>query len=77
MRKPHMAKMSIPHPGNTPIVNHMHFTDARPTLGSPSATFNPGAKAGPMPNGPMKYPPGESREQKNVAKGITNPNVPY
>jgi hypothetical protein len=61
----------------TPIVNHEHFTDARPTLGSSSATFNPGAKAGPLPNGPQKFPPGESRVQKNVARGLTNTKAPY
>ncbi len=69
--------LHIPHRGNTPIVNHNSFTDARPTLSSPSASFNPGKMAGPMPNGPSKYPPGESRIQKNVQRGLSQPDAPY
>lgn len=68
--------LHIPHPGNTPIVNHMHFTDSRPTINSPAATFNPGQKAGPMPNGPQRYPQGEPRVQKNVNRGLMNANPP-
>jgi hypothetical protein len=64
---------------NSPIVNHNNFTDApRPTLSSPQATFNPGnaSQAGVMPNGPSKYPPGQPRGQRNVAKNLGNSNPP-
>lgn len=56
---------------NHPIVNHAHFTDAAPTLGKPSDSFNPGAKAGPLPSGPPKYinAPGV---KPNLGKGETN-----
>lgn len=66
-----------PHPGNTPIVDHTNFTDVRPTLGGQSTNFNPGASAGPMPNGPMRYPPGQNREQKNTQRNLNKPNAPY
>lgn len=77
---PRMSKprgLHIPHPGNTPIVDHMQFTDARPTLGSPSASFNPGQSAGVQPNGPTRYPPGQPRVAKNIQRNLNQTNAPY
>jgi len=63
----------------TPIVNDNNFVDgnppiATPTIGSPSATFNPGGKSSPLPNGPPKYiqPAGK----RPMAKGLTNKRLP-
>lgn len=75
MRK--ISRLHIPHPGSTPIVDHTQFTDARPTIGSSNASFNPGAKAGPLPSGPMKYPPGESRVQRNISRNLNKTQAPY
>lgn len=69
--------MRGPKPGQTPIVNHMNFTDARPTIGSPSTTFNPGGavQASPLPKGPPKYiQPGNKR---NIGQGLTNKRFQY
>lgn len=51
-----------------PIVNEVHYTDAR--IGDKSSTFNPGAKASALPNGPPKFiqVPGK----RIYAKGLTN-----
>ena len=61
--------------GPMPIVNHMHFTDARPTIGSPSANFNPAnvKAAAPFPSGPPKtvQVPGK----RPTAKGLTNKRI--
>lgn len=60
--------------GVTPIVNEMHFTDARaPTLGSPMTVFNPGAKSEILPNGPPKYV--QPKGKKPNAKGLTNKRI--
>jgi hypothetical protein len=56
---------------NHPIVDHTQFTDARPTLGSPSATFNPGQSASILPKGPPKFV-GVKGQKGNVAQGVTN-----
>jgi hypothetical protein len=77
MRRMRAGGLHVPHPGNTPIVDHTNFTDNRPTIGGQSSNFNPGANAGPLPNGPMRYPPGESRVQKNVARNLNKGDVPY
>ena len=62
-------------PGPSHIVNHNMFTDARPTMGSPQATFNPGDASayGPLPGGPPRNvnPPG----RRVVAKGLTNKRI--
>lgn len=41
--------------GQTHIVNHLAFSDARPQIGSKDASFNPGAGKGPMPGGAPRY----------------------
>jgi len=55
----------------TPIVNDMHFTDAR--IGSTQASYNPGSKASALPNGPPRFiqPPGK----RVIAKGLTNKRI--
>ena len=64
--------LSLPHPGNTPIVNHNNFTDATPTLGAPSSTYSPsGGDGGPQPKGPPKFV-GIGGHRANVAQGVTN-----
>lgn len=63
--------------GQTPVVNHMSFTDARPTIGSKSATFNPGAASNPLPNGPPRYisVKGKSPRQKGETNKRINDNL--
>lgn len=67
-----MARM----PKGTPIVNDAHYTDARPTIGSPSATFNPGGaqQAGPLPNGPPRFI--QPKGRRFQTKGNTNKRIP-
>lgn len=57
----------------TPIVNDNSFTDSHPTIGSPSATFNPGASTSPLPNGPPRNIniPGK----RPYSKGMTNKRI--
>lgn len=67
----------------TPIVNDNHFSDSgpvtgsppvpSPTLGSPQDSFNPGAMAGPLPNGPPKYI--QPKGKRVIAKGLTNKRI--
>lgn len=64
---------------NSPIVNHNSFTDARPTIGAPSDSFNPSGalSAGPLPNGPPKYVQAPGRSPKSFTpKGETNKRLP-
>lgn len=58
--------------GQRPIVNDQHFTDGprQPTLGSPSASFNPGRTAGALPKGAPKYV--EVPGKRPIARGMTN-----
>lgn len=68
-------KANVPKPGNTPIVNHMAFTDDRPTLGGKSTTYNPDGsiQAGVLPKGPPKYVGGTRR----IAEGVSNRRYQY
>jgi hypothetical protein len=58
--------MRIPK-GHTPIVNHMAFTDSRPTLGSKSTTYQ--TDKGPLPKGPPRYINAPGRSTKSVGVG--------
>jgi hypothetical protein len=63
----------------SPIVNDNNFVDGNPplptpTLGSPQASFNPGAKSGLFPNGPPKYI--QPKGKRAGAKGMTNKRLP-
>lgn len=58
-------KMRVPK-GASHIVDHTQFTDARPTIGAPSATFNPGAGAGPLPSGAPRYVGAPGQRTSNV-----------
>lgn len=63
---------------NAPIVDHNSFTDATPTIGGKSDTFNPGTgSAGVLPSGPPKYvQPKGVRPQTFAGKGQTNKRLP-
>lgn len=52
----------------SPIVNDVSYSDAK--IGGASTTFNPGAKASPLPAGAPKFvqPPGK----RVLDKGLTN-----
>jgi len=63
----------------SPIVNDNNFVDGNPpistpTIGSPQATFNPGAKSGPLPNGPPKYI--QPQGKRPMSKGMSNKRLP-
>lgn len=61
--------------GQSHIVNHLAFSDATPTLGGTSSTFNPGTKSEPMPSGPPRYvqPKGVLKTRDvTSAPGLTN-----
>lgn len=59
--------------GQTSIVNESHFSDAHPIIGSASASFNPGKKSEPLPNGPPKYV--QVAGKRPLAKGLTNKRI--
>lgn len=63
--------MNRPRP--VPIVDDKNFTDERPTIGSKSATFNPGASASPFPNGPPRFIGPKGKQPRS--KGLTNKRV--
>ena len=56
----------------SPVVNDNGFTD-KPTIGSPSATWNPAAGQSPLPNGPPRNidVPGK----RPNAPGLTNKRI--
>ena len=62
----------------TPIVNDNNFIDgsppiAAPTIGSPQASFNPGAASGALPNGPPRFI--QPKGKRVYAKGLTNKRI--
>lgn len=65
-------RMKIPKaPKPTPIVNDMHFTDAHAV--QQMSTFNPAAKAMPLPKGAPKYV--QPAGIRPIAKGLTNKRI--
>lgn len=73
----HKGVFHVPHPKATPIVNHNNFTDARPTLGSASTSYNPGKAqaAGVFPKGPPRSI--QVGPKRSIAKGLTNKRYQY
>lgn len=59
--------------GQTPVVNHANFTDARPTLGSSSASFDPGRASQPLQGGPPRYVGVKGKRAQS--KGLTNKRI--
>lgn len=68
----------------TPIVNDSAFSDSHaisggnppltlPGLGAPQDSYNPGAQAGPLPNGPPKYI--QPKGKRPMQKGLTNKRI--
>lgn len=79
MKPPSVPKFNLVKPNysqRTPVMNDSHFTDgpSEPTLGSPQASFNPGAGASALPNGPPRFvsPPGK---RVQGVKGLTNKRI--
>jgi hypothetical protein len=61
----------------SPIVNDNHFVDGNPpvpspVLGSPQASFDPGAKSSALPNGPPRFIQPQGAKRVFGTKGLTN-----